>query len=231
MPHSYHLPNNIFISSVAQSCPTLCDPMDCSMPGLPVHHRLPEFTQIHVHQVSDAIKSSHLLSSPSPPALNLSRHQDFSNESALWMRWPKYWSFSLSISPSNEHLGLISFRMDWLDLLAVQGTFKSLLQHHSSKASILQCSTFFIVQLSHPYVTAGKTTALTRWMFVGKVTSLLFLRFQEWGHRCLCRNAPHIARATHSWFFLSLTISSGYTTFVLQERVFGHTWVMTQQTW
>ena len=98
----------------------------------------------------------------------------FSNESALHMRWPKYWSFSVSISPSNEHPGLISFRMDWLDLLAVQGTLQSLLHHHSSKASILQCSAFFIVQLSHPYMITGKTIALTRWNFVGKVMSLLF---------------------------------------------------------
>ena len=98
----------------------------------------------------------------------------FSNESALHIRWPKYWSFSFNISPSNEHPGLISFRMDWLDLLAVQGTLKSLLQHHSSKASIFQCSAFFIVQLSHPYMTTGKTTALTRWTFVSNVISLLF---------------------------------------------------------
>ena len=98
----------------------------------------------------------------------------FSNESALHIRWPEYWSFSFNISPSNEHPGLISYRMDWLGLLAVQGTLKSLLQHHSSKASILQCSAFFIVQLSHPYMTTGKTIALTRWTFVGKVMSLLF---------------------------------------------------------
>ena len=98
----------------------------------------------------------------------------FSNESALHIRWPKYWSFSFNISPSNEHPGLVSFRMDWLDLLAVQGTLKSLLQHHSSKASILPCSAFFIVQVSHPYMTTGKTIALTRWSFVGKVMSLLF---------------------------------------------------------
>ena len=98
----------------------------------------------------------------------------FSNESALHIRWPKYWSFSFNISPSNEHLGLISFRMDWLDLLAVQGTLKSLLQHHSSKASILRCSAFFIVQLSHPYMTTGKITTLTRWIFADKVMSLLF---------------------------------------------------------
>ena len=98
----------------------------------------------------------------------------FSNESALCIRWPKYWSFSFNISPSNGHSGLISFRMDWLDVLAVQGTLKTLLQHHSSKASILWCSAFFIVQLSHPYMTTGKTIALTRWTFVGKVMSLLF---------------------------------------------------------
>ena len=98
----------------------------------------------------------------------------FSNESALCIRWPKYWSFSFNISPSNEHSGLISFRMDWLDLLAVQGTLKSLIQHHSSKASVLQGSAFFTVQLSHPYMTTGKTIALTRWTFVGKVMSLLF---------------------------------------------------------
>ena len=143
-------------SSVAQSCPTLCDPMDCSTPGLPVHHQLPEFMQTHVHRVGDAIQPSHPLSSPSPPAHNLSQHQVFSNESALHIRWPKYWSFSFNISPSNESSGLISFRMDWLDLLAVQGTLKSLLQHHSSKASILQHSAFFIIQISHPYMTTGK---------------------------------------------------------------------------
>ena len=114
------------------------------------------------------------LSSPSPPAFNLSHHQGLSNESVLRIRWPKYWSFGFSISSSNEYSGLISFRMDWLDLLAVQGTLKSILQHHSSKASILRCSTFFIVQLSHPYMTTGKTTALTRRTFVGKVMSLLF---------------------------------------------------------
>ena len=148
--------------------------MDHSTPGLPLHHQLLEFTQTHVHQVSDAIQPSHLLSFPSPPALNLSQHQGFSNESALHIRWLKYWSFSFNISPSNEHSGLISFRMDWLDLLAVQGTLKSLLQHHSSKASILQRSTIFIVQLSHPYMTTAKTIALTRWTFVDKVIFLLF---------------------------------------------------------
>ena len=147
--------------------------MDCSTPGLPVHHQLPEFTQIHVHWVSDAIQPSHPLSSPSPPALNLFRIRVFSNESALRIRWPKYWSFSFNISLSNEHPGLISFRMDWLDLLAVQRTLKSLVQHHTSKASILWHSAFFLVQLSHPYMTTGKTIALTRRTFVDKVMSLL----------------------------------------------------------
>ena len=150
-------------SSVAQSCPTLRDPMNCNTPGLPVHHQLPEFTQTHIHRVSDAIQSSHPLSSPSPPAPNPSCSiRVFSNESTLHMRWPKYWSFSFSIIPSKEIPGLISFRMDWLDLLGVQGTLKSLLQHHSSKAPILRCSAFFTVQLSHPYMTTGKTIALTR---------------------------------------------------------------------
>ena len=125
-------------SSITQLCPTLCDPMDCSTPGFPVHHHLPELAQTHVHRVSDAIQPSHPLSSPSPLLLLPSIFPSirvFSNESALCIRWPKYRSCSFSISPSNEYSGLISFRMDWLDLLAVQGTLKSLLQHHSSNAS------------------------------------------------------------------------------------------------
>ena len=122
--------------------------MDCSTPGLPVHHQLPEFTQNHVHQVSDAIQPSHPLSSPSPPASILPSIRVFSNESTLRMMSPKYWRFSFNISPSNEHPRLISFRMDWLDLLAVQGTLKSLLQHHSSKASISRCSAFFSLTLT-----------------------------------------------------------------------------------
>ena len=147
--------------------------MDCSTPGFPVHHQLPGLTQTHVHQVGDAIQPSHPLSSPLllppiPPSIRV-----FSNESTLHMRWPKYWSFSFSIIPSEEIPGLISFRMDRLDLLAVQETLKSLLQHHSSKASIL-CSAFFMVQLLYPYMTSGKTIPLTRWTFVGKVMSLLF---------------------------------------------------------
>ena len=167
--------SKIQFSSVAQSCPTLCDSVDCSTPGLPVHHQLPELAQTHVHRVSEAIQPSHPLSSPSPPTFNLSQHQFFfSNESALRIRWPEYWSFSFSISPSNEYPGLISFRMDWLGLLAVQGTLKSLLQHHRSKASILRRSAFFIVQLSHPYMATGatgKTIALTRRNFVSNVSS------------------------------------------------------------
>ena len=136
--------------------------MDCNMPGLPVHHQIPEFIQTDVHSVGDTNKPSHPLSSPSPPPSIFPRIRVFSNESALCLRWPKDWSFIFSISPSNEYSGLISFRIDWFDLFAIQGTLKSLLQHHSSKASILQCSPFFIVQLSHPYMTTGKTTPLTR---------------------------------------------------------------------
>ena len=134
------LPVLIQCSSVTQSCLTLCNPMNCSMSGLPVHHQLPEFTQTNIHQVRDAIQLSHPLSSPSPPAPNPPSIRVFSNESTLRMRWPKYWSFSFGISPSKEHPGLISFQTDWMDLLAVQGTLKSLLQHHSSKPSILWCS-------------------------------------------------------------------------------------------
>ena len=134
--------------------------MDCSTLGFPVHQQLPELTQTHVHWVSDA--SSHfILCHPLLlPAFIFPSIRGFSNESVLHIRWPKHWSFRFSISPSNEYLGLISFRIDW-DLSAVQGTLQSLLQHHSSKASILQCSAFFIVQLSHPYTTTGKTIALT----------------------------------------------------------------------
>ena len=155
-------------SSVAQSCPTLCNPMDCSTPGpLSITNSQSSLKLISIKLV---MPSSHLilcrpllLLPPIPPSIRV-----FSNESTLRMRWPKYWSFSFSIIPCNEHPGLISFRMDWLDLLAVQGTLKSLLQHHSSKASILQHSAFFTVQLSHPYMTTGKTIALTRWTFVAK---------------------------------------------------------------
>ena len=175
-------------SSVAQSCPTLCNPMNCSTPGLPVHHQLPEFTQTHIHRVSDAIQPSHPLSSPSPLAPNPFQHQSLFSESTLRMMWPTYWSFSFSISLSKEHPGMISFRMDGLDLLAVQGTLKSLLQHHSSKAAILRCSAFFTVQLSHPYMTNGKTIALTRWTFVDKVMSLLFNMLSRLVKTCLPRS-------------------------------------------
>ena len=147
--------------------------MDHRTPGLPVHHQLPEFTQTHVHQVGDP--SNHLilchplvLLSPIHPSITV-----FSNKSTFCMRWPKYWSFSFSISPSSDHPGLISFRMDWLFLLAVQGTRRSLLQNSSSKTSVLGCSAFFTVQLSHPHMTTGKTISLTRRTFVGKVMSLL----------------------------------------------------------
>ena len=142
----YTMESSVQFSSVTQSCPTLCDPMNCSTPGRPVHHKLPEFTQTHAHRVGDAIQPSHPLLIPSLPAPSI---KVFSSESTLRMRWLKYWSFSFSISPSNEHPGLISFRMDWLDLLAAQGTLKSLLQHHSSKASIFRHSASFTVQLSY----------------------------------------------------------------------------------
>ena len=146
--------------------------MDCSIPGLPVHHQLLELAQTHAHWVSDAIQPSHPLTFHSPPTFTLSQHQGLFQ----WVRflhwWPKYWSFK--ISPFNEYSGLISFKIDWFDLLAVRRTLKSLLRHHSSKASILQCPAFFIVQLSHPYMTTGKIIALTRWTFVSKVMSLLF---------------------------------------------------------
>ena len=142
--------------------------MKCSTPGLPVYHQLLEFTQIHVHRVSDAIQPSHPLLSPSPPTFILPSIRVFLNESVLRIRWPKHWSFSFSISPSNEYSGLISLRMDGLYLLAVQGTLKSLLQHHSSKSSVLQHPAFFMVQLSHPYMTTGTTIALTRWPLLAK---------------------------------------------------------------
>ena len=154
--------------------------MNCSTPGLPVHHQLPEFTQTHVHWVMMPSRylilcRPLLLLPPIPPSIRV-----FSNELTLRMRWPKYWSFSFSIIPCKEHPGLISFRMDWLDLIAVQGTLKSLLQHHSSKASILQHSAFFTVQLSHPYMTTEKTIALTRQTFVGKIMSLLLQCYLGW---------------------------------------------------
>jgi len=148
--------------------------MDCSTPGVAINHQFLELAQTHVHRVSDVIQQSHPLSSPSPPAFNLSQHQGLYQWLSSSHQVAKVWSFSFSLSPSNEYSGLISFRMDWLDLLIVQGTLKSLLQHHSSKASILWHSAFFRVQFSHLYITTGKTIALTRQTFVGKVISLFF---------------------------------------------------------
>ena len=147
--------------------------MDCSTPGFPVHHHLPELAQTHVHQVRDAIQISHPLLSPSP-TFSLSQHQGLFQWVSSSHQVAKYWSFSFSISPSNKYSWLIFFRIDWLDLLAIQGTLKSLLQLYSSKASVLRCSPFFMIQFSHPYMTTGKTMALTRWTFVGKVMSQLF---------------------------------------------------------
>ena len=148
--------------------------MDCSMPGFPVHHQLPELTQTHVHRFGNTIQPSHPLSSPSSPAFNLSQNQSLFQWVSCLHQVAKVLEFQLQHQSFQWILGLISFSMDWLDLLAVQGTLKSLLQHHSSKASILWCSAFFIVQLSHLYTTTAKTIALTRWTLVGKVMSLLF---------------------------------------------------------
>ena len=183
--------NSVQFSSVAQSCLTLWDPMDCRMRGLPVHHQLPELLKLM--SIELVMPSNHLILCH--PLLLLpsifTSIRIFPNESVLHIRWPKYWSFS--ICPSNEYSGLISFRMNWLDLLAVQGTLKSLLQHHSLKASILWCSSFFIVQLSHPHMTTWKTIALTRWTLVSKVMSLLFnmlsrqcTRDPIYPHPCQC---------------------------------------------
>ena len=166
--------SHVEFSSVAQSCPNLCIPMDRSTPVLPVHHQLPEFIHTHVHWIGDAIQPSHLLSSTSPPAFNLSLHQGIFKWVSSLHQVAKVLEFQLQHQSFLEHSGLIFFRMYWLDLPALQGILKSLLQHHSSKASVLRCSAFFIVQLSHPYVTTGKTIALTRWTFVGKEISLFF---------------------------------------------------------
>ena len=157
--------SSVQFSSVAQSCPTLCDPMNHSTPGLSVYHQLLEFTQIHIHRVSDAIQPSHPLSSPSPPAPNPSQHQSLFQWVNSSHEVAKVLEFQLQHHSLQRNPGLISFRMDWLDLLAVQGTLKRFLQHHSSKASIQKHQ----VQLSYPYMTTGKTIALTRQTFVGKV--------------------------------------------------------------
>ena len=163
--------------------------MDCSTPGFPALHHLLELVQTHVHWVSDAIQPSHHpLLSLSLPAFNLSQHQGLFQWVGFQIRWSNYWSFSFSISPSNEYSGLISFRIDWFDLLAIQGTLKSLLQHHSSKASVLQCSAFFMVQLTHPYMTTGKNITSTIWTFVGRVMSLLFNMLSRFVLAFLSRN-------------------------------------------
>ena len=162
--------------SVTKSCPTLRNLMDCTMPGIPVLRNLPEFAQVHVHWIGHAIEPYHLLSLSSPSAFSLSQNQGLFQWISSSHQMPKYWSFSFSISPSSEYSGLISFKIDWYDLLAVQGTLKSLFQHHSLKASILQCSAFFMIQLSHLYRTTGKTIALTIWTFVNKVMFLLLIQ-------------------------------------------------------
>ena len=186
---------HIQFSSVAQSCPTLHNPMNHSTPGLPVITN--SQSSLKLTSIESVMPSSHLilcrpllLLPPIPPSIRV-----FSSESTLHMSWPKYWSSSFSISPSNEHPGLISFRMDWLDLLGVQGTLKSLLQHHSSKAAILWRSAFFTVQLSHPYMTTGKTIALIRQTFVGKVMSLLFNMLS----RLVINFLPRSKRLLISW--------------------------------
>ena len=169
-------------SSVAQSCLTLCDPMNCSTPGFPVHHPLLDLAEIHIHRVGDAIQPSH------PVIPFFSSLQSFPESGSFTMNQfftssgQNIGASASAASPSNEYSGLISFRMDWFDLLAVQGTLKSLLQHYSSKASILQCSAIFMVQLSHPCMTNGKTIALTRWTFVSKVMSLLFNMLSRFIH-------------------------------------------------
>ena len=185
----------LVISSVIQSCPTLLDPIDCSMPGFPVYHQLPELAQTHVHGVSDAIQPSHPLSSPSPPALNVSQHQGLFQWVSPSHQVAKVLEFQLQHQSFQWIFRLMSFRMDWLDLLAVQGTFKGLRQHHSSKPSILWCSAVLLVQLSHPYMTTGKTIALIRQTFVGKVMYLLFNMLSRlvivFLPRCKCRQCVY----------------------------------------
>ena len=174
----------------SQSCPTLCNPMDCSTPGFPVLHYLPEFAQSHVHWINDTIQTSLLL--PSPPVFNLSQHHSLFQTVSSSHQVAKVLELLLKHQSFQWISRLISFRMDWFDLLAVQGTLKSLLQHHNSKASILWCSAFFIVQLSHLYMTTGKPIALTIWTFASKVMSLLFNLIQSTSVRwkmfyfCVC---------------------------------------------
>ena len=185
--------------------------MDCSTPSLPVHHQLPKLAQTHVHLLSDDMQPAHPLSSPLLLLLIIPSNRVFSNESTLNIRWPKYWSFSFSITSFNEYSGLISFRIDWFDLLAVQGTLKSLLQHHSSKTSVLWCSAFFMVQFSHLYMTIGKTIALTIQTFVRKVMSFkrhndFFLTQVKWN---LCTKPKIVGMNRIVWMpFLDRVVSS-----------------------
>ena len=191
LPVHHHY--SVQFSSVAQSCPSFCNPINCSTPGFPVCHQLPKLAQTHelVMPSNHLLLRRPLLLLPSIfPSIRV-----FSNESVFHIRQPKYWSLSFSISPSSEYSELISFRIDWLDLPAVQGTLKSLLQHHSSKASILRRPALFMIQLSHPYMTIGKTIALTRWTFVGKVVSLLFNMFS----RLVIAFLPRNKRLLISW--------------------------------
>ena len=176
--------------------------MDYSTPGFPVHHQHPELAQTHVHRVDDAIQPHHPLSSLLLPSVFPSIRV-FSKVPVLHIRWLKYWSFSFSISSSNKYSGLISFRIDWFDLHAVQGTLKSLLQHHSSKASVLCCSAFFIVQLSHPYRTTGKTIALTRQTVVGKVMSLLFNTLSRFHSNSKNRQCQRMFKLPHNCIHLT----------------------------
>ena len=185
------------LCSVAKSYLTLCDPMDCSTPGFPALHCFPEFAQTHVHWV-DAIQPSHpLLTLLFLPSI-LPSIRVLSNESVLYIRWPKYWSFSFSISPSNEYSGLTSFRIDWFDLLAVQGTLKHLLQHWILKVSILWHSGFFSVQLSHPYMTTGKTVALTIQMVVGRFLQTLWCKMYP-GHCSKLLHSGRFSSHTEHW--------------------------------
>ena len=163
---------------IVNSCPTLCNPMDCSTASFPVLHHLPEFAQTYVHGIGDAIQPSHPLLPPSSPAFNLSQLQSLFQWVSPSHQVAKYWSFC--ISPSSEYSGLISFRIDWFELLSVQGTLKSLLQHHDLKASVLQHSAFLMVQLSHPYMTTGKTIALTWWTFVSKECLCFLICYLGW---------------------------------------------------
>ena len=214
--------------------------MDCSTPGFPVLHDLPEFAQTHVHWFSDAIQPSQPLSPPSLPALNLSQHQGFSNELALHIRWSKYWSFSFSSSPSNEYSRLICFRMDWFHFLAVQGTLKSLLQHHHSKASVLQHSAFFTVKLSHPHMTTGKNRTFDYMDFCQQSGILLFNMLSRLVIACLprskCLLIPWLQSSSRDFGAQENSLSLFPHLFAMKwgDRMpwcsFSECWVLSQQT-